>query len=71
MCFKSKLDRSTRRFTGWKPKAGSHPRGRSLTRESEQSTYGLTKSGRKQLVTEQSKWEQLTIAMARVLRPAE
>jgi PadR family transcriptional regulator len=33
--------------------------------------YRLTKSGRKQLVTEQSKWEQLTIAMAKVLRPAE
>jgi transcriptional regulator len=33
--------------------------------------YRLTKSGRKQLVAEQSKWEQLTIAMARVLRPAE
>jgi PadR family transcriptional regulator PadR len=33
--------------------------------------YRLTKSGRRQLVTEQSKWEQLTIAMARVLRPVE
>jgi transcriptional regulator len=33
--------------------------------------YRLTRSGRKQLTAEQSKWEQLTGAMARVLRPAE
>ena len=33
--------------------------------------YRLTRSGRKQLTTEQSKWEQLSAAMARVLRPAE
>jgi PadR family transcriptional regulator PadR len=33
--------------------------------------YRLTRSGRKQLGIEQSKWEQLSIAMARVLRPAE
>jgi PadR family transcriptional regulator, regulatory protein PadR len=33
--------------------------------------YRLTRSGRKQLVAEQSKWEQLSIAMARVLRPAD
>ena len=33
--------------------------------------YQLTKAGRKQLVAEQSKWELLSIAMARVLRPAE
>jgi transcriptional regulator len=33
--------------------------------------YQLTRSGRKQLVAEQSKWEQLSVAMARVLRPAE
>jgi transcriptional regulator len=33
--------------------------------------YQLTKSGRKQLTSEQSKWEQLSTAMARVLRPAE
>ncbi len=33
--------------------------------------YTLTRSGRKQLVSEQSKWEQLSNAMARVLRPAE
>lgn len=32
--------------------------------------YQLTRSGRKQLAAEQSKWEQLSIAMARVLRPA-
>jgi PadR family transcriptional regulator PadR len=30
--------------------------------------YRLTRAGRKQLVTEQSKWEQLSIAIARVLR---
>lgn len=33
--------------------------------------YRLTRSGRKQLVAEQSKWDQLSIAIARVLRPAE
>lgn len=33
--------------------------------------YRLTPSGRKQLVVEQSKWDELTAAMARVLRPAE
>jgi PadR family transcriptional regulator, regulatory protein PadR len=33
--------------------------------------YRLTAAGRKQLVAEQSKWEQLSMAMARVLRPAE
>jgi PadR family transcriptional regulator len=30
--------------------------------------YRLTRAGRKQLVTEQSKWEELSIAIARVLR---
>jgi PadR family transcriptional regulator PadR len=33
--------------------------------------YRLTRSGRRQLVAERSKWEQLSMAMARVLRPAE
>ena len=33
--------------------------------------YRLTRSGRQQLVLEQSKWDQLTAAMARVLRPAK
>jgi PadR family transcriptional regulator, regulatory protein PadR len=33
--------------------------------------YRLTRSGRRQLVAEQSKWEQLSVAMARVLRLAE
>ena len=33
--------------------------------------YWLTPSGRQQLVVEQSRWEQLTVAMARVLRPAD
>jgi PadR family transcriptional regulator, regulatory protein PadR len=32
--------------------------------------YRLTRSGRRQLVAEQSRWEQLSVAMARVLRPA-
>ena len=31
--------------------------------------YRLTRAGRKQLTTEQSKWEQLSAAMARVLGP--
>ena len=31
----------------------------------------ITRSGRTQLTHEQSKWDQLTAAMARVLRPAE
>ena len=33
--------------------------------------YQLTRSGRKRLVQEQSKWERLSAAMARVLRPSE
>jgi transcriptional regulator len=33
--------------------------------------YSLTRSGRKQLHAEQSKWEQLSAAITRVLRPAE
>jgi PadR family transcriptional regulator PadR len=33
--------------------------------------YRLTRAGRRQLSAEQSRWEQLSIAMARVLRPAE
>jgi transcriptional regulator len=33
--------------------------------------YQLTKAGRKRLVSEQSKWERLSAAMARVLRPAD
>ncbi|HYN07738.1 MAG TPA: PadR family transcriptional regulator [Vicinamibacterales bacterium] len=33
--------------------------------------YRLTRSGRKQLTAEQSKWEQLSAAMARVLRTAQ
>ena len=32
--------------------------------------YRLTRSGRRQLVAEQTKWDRLTAAMARVLRPA-
>ena len=31
--------------------------------------YRLTRPGRKQLVAEQSKWEQLSVAMVKVLRP--
>jgi PadR family transcriptional regulator, regulatory protein PadR len=33
--------------------------------------YRLTAAGRRRLVSEQSKWEQLSMAMARVLRRAE
>ena len=33
--------------------------------------YRLTRSGRKQLAAEQSRWEQLSLAIARVLRPAQ
>jgi len=33
--------------------------------------YELTAAGREQLAAQQSRWEQLTVAMARVLRPAE
>ena len=33
--------------------------------------YELTRAGRKQLLSEQSKWEQLSLAMSRVLRLAE
>jgi transcriptional regulator len=33
--------------------------------------YRLTRSGRRQLVAERSKWDQLTAAIARVLRPAD
>ena len=33
--------------------------------------YRLTRSGRTHLLAEQSKWDQLTRAMARVLRPAD
>jgi PadR family transcriptional regulator, regulatory protein PadR len=32
--------------------------------------YSLTRTGRTQLAAEQSKWDQLSAAMARVLRPA-
>jgi PadR family transcriptional regulator, regulatory protein PadR len=33
-------------------------------------SYRLTRQGRKQLVVEQSKWDRLTSAIARVMRPA-
>jgi transcriptional regulator len=33
--------------------------------------YRLTRPGRKRLVNEQTKWERLSAAMARVLRPVE
>jgi transcriptional regulator len=33
--------------------------------------YRLTRDGRKQLATQQSKWQQLSLAMSRVLRLAE
>ena len=33
--------------------------------------YRLTPAGREQLALQQSRWEQLSVAMARVLRPAD
>lgn len=33
--------------------------------------YRLTASGRQQLAVEESRWQQLSVAMARVLRPAD
>ena len=33
--------------------------------------YRLTPAGREQFAAEQSRWEQLSVAMARVLRPAK
>ncbi|WP_031496443.1 PadR family transcriptional regulator [Bryobacter aggregatus] len=33
--------------------------------------YSLTETGRKQLTTEQARWDQLSQAIGRVLRPAE
>ena len=33
--------------------------------------YRLTPAGRSQLALQQSRWEQLSVAMARVLRPAD
>ena len=33
--------------------------------------YRLTKVGRQQLVVEQSRWQQLSVAVTRVLRPAD
>ena len=33
--------------------------------------YRLTPAGREQLAIQRSRWDQLTVAMARVLRPAE
>ena len=33
--------------------------------------YRLTPAGREQLAVQQSRWEQLTVAMSRVLRPAD
>ena len=33
--------------------------------------YRLTPTGRERLTAQQSRWEQLSVAMARVLRPAE
>ena len=33
--------------------------------------YRLTRAGRRQLVVEQSRWQQLSVAVTRVLRPAE
>src|SRR5271168_1217274 len=45
------------------------PAGKDLKREFKY--YRLTPAGRKQLAAEESKWNQLTRAVARILRPAE
>ncbi|HEX4167598.1 MAG TPA: PadR family transcriptional regulator [Bryobacteraceae bacterium] len=45
------------------------PAGRDLKRE--YKYYRLTAAGRKQLLAEESKWKQLTGAIARVMWPAE
>jgi PadR family transcriptional regulator PadR len=33
--------------------------------------YRITRAGRRQLIAEQSRWDQLSVAIARVLRPAD
>jgi PadR family transcriptional regulator PadR len=43
--------------------------GKDLKRE--YKYYRLTRAGRKQLLTEESKWKQLTSAIARIMWPAE
>jgi transcriptional regulator len=48
--------------------ASWEPAGKDLKRE--YKYYRLTPAGRKQLATEESKWRQLTEAIARVLWPA-
>ena len=45
------------------------PAGRDLKREFKY--YRLTQAGRKQLVFEESKWNKLTRAVARIMQPAE
>jgi transcriptional regulator len=45
------------------------PAGKDLKREFK--FYRLTRAGKKQLVAEESKWKQLTSAIARIMWPAE
>ncbi len=45
------------------------PAGKDLNREFKY--YRLTKAGKRQLVAEESRWKQLTRAIARVMWPAE
>ena len=45
------------------------PAGKDLKRE--YKYYRLTRAGRKQLIAEESKWNQLTSAIARIMSPAE
>jgi PadR family transcriptional regulator PadR len=45
------------------------PAGKELTREFKY--YRLTPNGKKQLVAEESKWKQMTGAIARIMWPAE
>ena len=66
-------DRSIRRCIGWNAKgwiaAKWQPAGKDLKREFKY--YQLTTAGQKQLVAEEWKWNKLTQAVARIMRPAE
>ena len=51
---------------GWLASAWQQPKDRNR----EFKYYRLTPAGRKQLLREESKWKQMAVAVARVLRPA-
>jgi PadR family transcriptional regulator, regulatory protein PadR len=67
------MDRSIQRCTGSNAKAGIAAKwesaGKDLKREFKY--YRLTATGKKQLLAEESKWKQLTGAIARIMWPAE